>query len=27
LWYARYANNKVDPLADELRGQIEGAAK
>jgi len=27
LWYARYANNKVDPLADELRGQLEGAAK
>ena len=27
LWYAQLREHKVDPLADELRGQIEGAAK
>ena len=27
LLYARYANSKIDPLADDLRGQIEGAGK
>ena len=26
LYYARYADRKFDPLADELRGQIEGDA-
>jgi uncharacterized membrane protein (DUF485 family) len=24
IWYSRYANKKMDPLADELRGQIVG---
>ena len=24
LWYAKYADKKFDPLADKLRGQIEG---
>jgi uncharacterized membrane protein (DUF485 family) len=25
--YARYANRRFDPLADELRGQIESSAR
>jgi len=24
LWYSRYANKRMDPLADELRAEIEG---
>src|SRR6476659_9927058 len=27
LWYAKYADQKFDPLADKLRGQIEGTHK
>ncbi len=27
LWFARYADKKFDPLADQLRGQIEGTNK
>jgi uncharacterized membrane protein (DUF485 family) len=27
LWYAKYADKKFDPLADKLRGQIEGTQK
>ena len=27
LFYARHADSKFDPLADELRGQIEGDAR
>ena len=24
IWYSRYANRRMDPLADELRARIEG---
>lgn len=27
MWYVSYANRRLDPLADELRSELEGAEK
>jgi uncharacterized membrane protein (DUF485 family) len=27
IWYSRYANREMDPLADDLREQIEGGVR
>jgi uncharacterized membrane protein (DUF485 family) len=26
MWYVRFADRKLDPLADELRNEVEGGA-